>query len=147
MSLNLHWLLCCSRTKHICFFCLLRKINRDDVVILDSLNYIKGKFALVCFSIVFIYAFMFKNQKIFCRLQIWIILSHQARTDPPLSGEHPRCFELKLSTFERLKSNPVLNSAPVAGLLFDVGWSELIVEHGQGCCRAVRPGHVSEGLW
>lgn len=51
------------------FICLLRKINKDDIVILDSLNYIKGKFALVRFSIIFIYAFMFKME-MFCRLQI-----------------------------------------------------------------------------
>lgn len=31
----------------------------------------------------------------------------------------------------------------LAGVLFDVRWSELIVEPGQGCCRAVQPGHVS----
>lgn len=107
VSLNLHqhWLLCCSDAKQICFICLLRKINKDDIVILDSLNYIKGKFQSVHFCIIFIYAFMFKT-KIFCRLQIWAILSHQARSDPPLSGEHPWCFKLKISTLEPLKSCP-----------------------------------------
>lgn len=84
------------------FICLLRKINKDDVVILDSLNYIKGKLALVRFSVIFSYAFMFKIE-MFCRLQIWIILSHQACTDPPLSGEHPRLFKFKISTLEWVK--------------------------------------------
>lgn len=45
-------------------------------------------------SYLFIDAFMFKT-KIFCRLQIWTVLSHQARPDPPLSGECPWCFKLE----------------------------------------------------
>lgn len=82
------------------FLCLFRKINRDDVVILDSLNYIKGTCLLLCFSIIFMFmfsiiAFLFELEML-CRLQVWTLLSGETRTDPPLSGEHSWWFKVKI---------------------------------------------------
>lgn len=78
------------------------------------------------------------------RYELFCLVKH-AQTPHCLVSTHDASSLKYIHTWATKVKNPVLYSAPVAGILSDVRSGELIVERWQGCCRAVQPGHVSRG--